>query len=102
MGTISGSGAHDAPGNLCRGRSFPGSTFPGDCSSAIAIGARNRAVWSDGNGDNVPNALLVIKELLETGKLVPVIDKCYPLGETAEAVRYFINELAHGKVVATA
>jgi len=45
--------------------------------------------------------LLVIKELLETGKIVPVIDKCYPLSETAEAVKYLIEEHGRGKVVIT-
>jgi len=45
--------------------------------------------------------LLVIKELLETGKVVPVIDKCYPLSETAEAIRYLVEEHARGKVVIT-
>lgn len=43
--------------------------------------------------------LLVLKELLEAGKLVPVIDKCYPLNETAKAIRYLIDEHARGKVV---
>ena len=43
--------------------------------------------------------LLVLKELLEAGKVVPVIDKCYPLSKTAEAIRYLIEEHARGKVV---
>jgi NADPH:quinone reductase-like Zn-dependent oxidoreductase len=45
--------------------------------------------------------LLVIKELLEAGKLVPVIDKCYPLRETVEAIRYLVEKHAQGKVVIT-
>lgn len=45
--------------------------------------------------------LLVIKELLEAGKIVPVIDKSYPLPETAEAIRYLVKEHAKGKVVIT-
>lgn len=43
--------------------------------------------------------LLILKELLETGKLVPIIDKSYPLSETAEAIKYLMNEHARGKVV---
>jgi NADPH:quinone reductase-like Zn-dependent oxidoreductase len=43
----------------------------------------------------------VIKQLLEVGKVVPIIDKCYPLGETAEAIRYLVEEHAQGKVVIT-
>ena len=43
--------------------------------------------------------LLVLKELLESGKVVPVIDKSYPLSETAAAIRYLIEEHGRGKVV---
>ncbi len=45
--------------------------------------------------------LLVLKELLEAGKVVPVIDKCYPLSKAAEAIRYLIEEHARGKIVIT-
>lgn len=45
--------------------------------------------------------LLVIRELLETGKVKPVIDRSYPLGETAEAIRYLETGHARGKVVVT-
>ncbi len=45
--------------------------------------------------------LLIIKELLETGKIKPVIDKRYPLSETAEAIRYLETGRARGKVVIT-
>ena len=45
--------------------------------------------------------LLVIKELLEAGKVVPVIDCSYPLAETAEAIRYLETGRARGKVVIT-
>ena len=43
--------------------------------------------------------LLVIKELLETGRVVPVIDRRYPLRETAEAIRYLETLHARGKVI---
>jgi NADPH:quinone reductase-like Zn-dependent oxidoreductase len=43
--------------------------------------------------------LVTCKELLEAGKIVPVIDKCYPLSETAEAIRYLVEDHARGKVV---
>jgi NADPH:quinone reductase-like Zn-dependent oxidoreductase len=45
--------------------------------------------------------LTVLKELLEAGKVVPVIDRCYPLSETAEAIRYVEDAHARGKVVIT-
>lgn len=45
--------------------------------------------------------LVFIKELLEAGKVVPVIDRSYPLAETAEAIRYLERGHARGKVVVT-
>jgi NADPH:quinone reductase-like Zn-dependent oxidoreductase len=42
-----------------------------------------------------------VKELLEAGKVVPVIDRCYPLGETAEAFRYMEDGHPKGKIVIT-
>ncbi len=50
-----------------------------------------------------PNSkdLMVLKELLEAGKVVPVVDRCYPLSETAEAIRYLEEAHARGKVVIT-
>ena len=45
--------------------------------------------------------LAFMKELLEVGKVVPVIDRCYPLNETAEALRYLGEGHAKGKVVIT-
>jgi NADPH:quinone reductase-like Zn-dependent oxidoreductase len=56
-----------------------------------------------GNVLSRPNQkdLVVLKELLETGKIVPVIDRRYPLSETAEAIRYVEKGHARGKVVIT-
>ncbi len=45
--------------------------------------------------------LVFIKELLEAGKVVPVIDRRYPLRETAEAIRYLEAGHARGKVIIT-
>lgn len=43
--------------------------------------------------------LSAIAELLETGKIKSVIDRCYPLNETAEAIRYLETSRARGKVI---
>ena len=43
--------------------------------------------------------LVFMKELLDAGKVVPVIDRCYPLPEVPEAIRYLEAGRAQGKVV---
>jgi NADPH:quinone reductase-like Zn-dependent oxidoreductase len=42
-----------------------------------------------------------LKELLETRKIVSVIDQCYPLSATAEAMRHLETGHARGKVIVT-
>lgn len=42
-----------------------------------------------------------LKDLLEAGKVVPVIDRRYPLSDAAEALRYREEGHAQGKVVIT-
>jgi NADPH:quinone reductase-like Zn-dependent oxidoreductase len=43
--------------------------------------------------------LAFIKELLEAGKVKPLIDRAYPLSAAAEAIRYLETGHAQGKVV---
>jgi NADPH:quinone reductase-like Zn-dependent oxidoreductase len=45
--------------------------------------------------------LAFIKDLLEAGKVVPVIDRSYPLSKVPEAIRYLEEGHAQGKVVIT-
>ncbi len=45
--------------------------------------------------------LIVLKELIESGKVAPVIDRHYPLSEVPEAIRYLEEGHARGKVVIT-
>ena len=47
----------------------------------------------------VQQDLLTLKQLVETGKVVPVIDRTYPLAQTAAAIRYLETGRARGKVV---
>ncbi len=44
---------------------------------------------------------VTLKELMEAGKIMPVIDRRYSLGETAQAVRYFEEGCTRGKIVIT-
>jgi len=45
--------------------------------------------------------LTLLSELMATGKVTPVIDKCYSLNEVPEAIRYLSQQHARGKVVIT-
>jgi len=50
---------------------------------------------------NKKEDLVFITELLEAGKVVPVIDRSYPLSEVAEALRYLEEGHHQGKIVIT-
>ncbi|HUW10965.1 MAG TPA: NAD(P)-dependent alcohol dehydrogenase [Anaerolineae bacterium] len=45
--------------------------------------------------------LVFVKELLEAGKVVPIVDRLYPVSEVAEAIRHYGERHAQGKVVVT-
>jgi NADPH:quinone reductase-like Zn-dependent oxidoreductase len=45
--------------------------------------------------------LVVLKEMIESGKLAPVIDRTFPLAEVPEAIRYLETGRARGKIVVT-
>lgn len=42
-----------------------------------------------------------MKELIETGSVKPVIDRCYRLSEVPKAINYFAEGHAQGKVIIT-
>jgi NADPH:quinone reductase-like Zn-dependent oxidoreductase len=52
---------------------------------------------------SLPNKedLATLKELAETGKITPVIDETYPLGETAEAMAHVGEGHSQGKTIIT-
>ncbi|MDZ4768542.1 MAG: NAD(P)-dependent alcohol dehydrogenase [Chloroflexota bacterium] len=43
--------------------------------------------------------LIALKALIEEGKIIPALDRCFPLDQTAEAMRYFGAGQVRGKVV---
>jgi NADPH:quinone reductase-like Zn-dependent oxidoreductase len=45
--------------------------------------------------------LVFVRELLETNKVKPVIDRRYPLIETGMALKYLAEGHARGKIVIT-
>ncbi len=45
--------------------------------------------------------LVLVTELIESGQVIPVIDRRYPLCEVAEAVRYYGERHSRGKVIIT-
>src|SRR5215217_390057 len=45
--------------------------------------------------------MLVLKELIEAGKVTPIVDRIYPLSEVPEAIRYLEEGHTRGKVVIT-
>jgi len=52
-----------------------------------------------GTARSNPDDLLILQDMLATKKVVPVIDRCYDLRDTAEAIRYLETGRARGKVI---
>jgi NADPH:quinone reductase-like Zn-dependent oxidoreductase len=45
--------------------------------------------------------LMALRELIEAGKIEPVIDRIYPLADVPAAIRYLVEGRARGKIVIT-
>lgn len=58
-----------------------------------------KSIGSMGTARIIKDDLLFIKDRLEAGDIKPVIDRCYPFEETADAIRYLRTGRARGKVV---
>jgi NADPH:quinone reductase-like Zn-dependent oxidoreductase len=61
------------------------------------IGQTLRALTNSENARD----LVVLTELIEAGKVTPVIDRTYPLSEAPAAIQYMVDGRARGKVVIT-
>jgi NADPH:quinone reductase-like Zn-dependent oxidoreductase len=45
--------------------------------------------------------LLILNELIESGKVTPIIDRAYPLSDVPDAIRYLETGHARGRIVIT-
>ena len=70
------------------------------CKNALAPNGKYMTV-DDGTPKIHIECLNLVKELIETGKIKPVIDRCYPLEQIAEAHRYVEKGHKKGNVVIT-
>ncbi len=69
-----------------------GSIFPNNGNKKMGLGEWN---------PNKKEDLDFLQKLVESGKLKPVIDRCYPLSEVPEAFRYLEAGHVRGKAVIT-
>ncbi len=67
---------------------------------------RSRFEKQLGSGNPSPpdkrSTIAILKELLEAGKITPIVDSTFPLSEVHEAFRHLIEDELHGKVILTA
>ena len=98
IGNLSVSGCQRAlsPNGIC---AIAGFTTMFHLFQVMLFGGKKVGMMETAKADK--KDLLFIKELIEAGKVVPVIDRTYPLNETAEAIRYLETSRARGKVVIT-
>ncbi|MFC2054748.1 NAD(P)-dependent alcohol dehydrogenase [Chloroflexota bacterium] len=70
-------------------------------SGWTSVFGSKKVIFGGGMAVEKKDYLLLFKELIEAGEIKPVIDKSYPLGETAEAHRYTDTGRKRGNVVIT-
>jgi len=85
-----------SPNGIC---SVAGFTSLSRLFQIMFLGGKKVGLMETAKGNK--KDLLFIKDLLEAGKVIPVIDRTYTLSEVPEAIRYLEKGHARGKVVIT-
>ena len=88
-------------GKMCHcGVHFPAASVRAYGAGTADIAKQGSESWYDGSIEcAIKKICFISSELLETGKVVSVIDRRYPFSETAEAIRYLETLHARGKVI---
>jgi NADPH:quinone reductase-like Zn-dependent oxidoreductase len=87
---------------LSGGGTYEGGSFLGPV--ALIVGGQIRGLFSK-QSIRAPTAkpssatLVELRELIESGKVTPIIDRTYPLADTPAAIEYLESEHARAKVV---
>ena len=85
-----------SPNGIC---AVAGFTSLSRLFQVMLLGGKKIGLMATAKGNK--KDLLFLKELLEAGKVVPVIDRTYPFPEIPDAIRYLETGHARGKVVIT-